>query len=98
MRKYAYCIVKYLRDFDYNRYEVVKVDKHYDDYVQIGLNIMRFRKERGLTQEQLADVVGYTQNHIQRVETAVSKPTVGLLLDLSRTLNIPIERLMEIRK
>ena len=74
------------------------MDKHYDDYVQIGLNIMRFRKERGLTQEQLADVVGYTQNHIQRVETAVSKPTVGLLLDLSRTLNIPIERLMEIRK
>lgn len=98
MRKYAQCVVKYLRDFDYNRYEVVKVDKHYDDYVQIGLNIMRFRKERGLTQEQLADMVGYTQNHIQRVETAVSKPTVGLLLDLSRTLNIPIERLMEIRK
>ena len=73
------------------------MDRHYNDYLQIGLNIMRYRKERGLTQEQLADLVGYSQNHIRRVETAVSKPTVGLLLDISRTLNIPIERLMEIR-
>ena len=74
------------------------MDKHYNDYVQIGLNIMRCRKERGLTQEQLADIVGYSQNHIQRVETAVSKPTVGLLLDISNALQIPIERLLEIRK
>ena len=73
------------------------MDKHYKDYIQIGLNIMRYRKEHGLTQEQLADMLGYSQNHIQRVETAVSKPTVGLLLDISRTLNVPMERLLEIR-
>lgn len=27
------------------------MDKHYKDYIQIGLNIMRYRKEQGLTQE-----------------------------------------------
>lgn len=74
------------------------MDKHYNDYIQIGLNIMRYRKERGLTQERFAEMIGYSQNHIQRVETAVSKPTVGLLLDISRELQIPIERLLEIRK
>ena len=74
------------------------MDKHYHDYIQIGLNIMRYRKERGMTQEQLADEAGYTRNHIQRVETAVSKPTVGLLLDVSAVLDVPIERLLEIRK
>ena len=72
-------------------------DKHYKAYIQIGLNIMRYRKEQGLTQEQLADMSGYSRNHIQRVETASSKPTVGLLLDLSEVLQVPIERLMEIR-
>lgn len=73
------------------------MDRHYKDYIQIGLNIMRFRKERGLTQEELADLTGYTRNHIQRVETAYSKPTVGLLLDVSKALDVSIERLFEIR-
>ena len=74
------------------------MDKHYKDYIQIGLNIMRCRKEQGLTQEQLAEMAGYSRNHLQRVETASSKPTVGLLLDLSEVLNVPVEQLMEIRK
>ena len=73
------------------------MDKHYKDYIQIGLNIMRYRKEQGLTQEQLADMAGYSRNHIQRVETASAKPTVGLLLDISKVLHVPIERLLEIR-
>lgn len=73
-------------------------DRHYKDYIQIGLNIMRYRKEQGITQEQLAEMTGYTQQHVQRVETAYSKPTVGLLLDVSEALGVPLERLLEIRK
>ena len=74
------------------------MDKHYKDYIQIGLNIMRYRKEQGLTQDQLSEMAGYSRNHLQRVETAVCKPTVGLLLDVSEVLGVPVERLMEIRK
>ena len=69
-----------------------------DEYIQIGLNIMRYRKEQGLTQDQLSEMAGYSRNHLQRVETAVCKPTVGLLLDVSEVLGVPVERLMEIRK
>ena len=65
------------------------MDKHYNDYVQIGLNIMRYRKEAGYTQLQLAEMTGYSHQHIQRVETASSKPT--------QALHVPIERLLEIR-
>ena len=32
------------------------MDKHYKDYIQIVLNIMRYRKEQGLTQDQLSGV------------------------------------------
>ena len=48
------------------------MDKHYNDYVQIGLNIMRYRKEAGYTQLQLAEMTGYSHQHIQRVETAAA--------------------------
>ena len=74
------------------------MDKHYKDYIQIGLNIMRYRKEQGLTQDQLSEMAGYSRNHLQRVETAVCKPTVGLLLDVSEVLGVPVERLLAIRK
>lgn len=60
------------------------MDKHYNEYVQIGLNIMRCRKEAGYTQMELAEMTGYSHQHIQRVETANSKPTVGLLLEVSQ--------------
>lgn len=39
------------------------MDKHYKDYIQIGLNIMRYRKEQGLTQDQLSEMAGYSRNH-----------------------------------
>ena len=71
--------------------------KHYKAYIQIGLNILRYRKEQGITQEQLAEMTGYSRQHIQRVETAYTAPTVATLLDISEALNIPLEKLLEIR-
>lgn len=73
-------------------------DKHYKDYIQIGLNIMRYRKEQGIAQEQLGEMTGYSRNHVQRVESAYGKPTVGFLLDVSEALGVPLERLLEIRR
>lgn len=71
--------------------------KHYKTFIQIGLNIMRYRREQGLTQEDLAELTGYSRHQIQRVETAVTAPTMALLLDISEALHIPLERLIEIR-
>lgn len=72
-------------------------DKHYKEYIQIGLNILHYRKEQGLTQEQLADMTGYSRQQLQRVETANAAPTVALLLDVSAALNIPLIKLFEMR-
>lgn len=72
--------------------------KHYKAYIQIGLNIMRYRKEQGLTQEQLGEMTGYSRQQIQRVETANAAPTVAILLEISDALHVPLERLIEIRK
>ena len=71
--------------------------KHYKFFIQVGLNIMRYRKEQGLTQLELAEMTGYSRNQIQRVETAASVPTLPLLLDVSEALNVPLERLLEVR-
>ena len=45
------------------------MDKHYKDYIQIGLNIMRYRKEQGLTQDQLSEMAA-----IRAIICSASKP------------------------
>lgn len=71
--------------------------KHYKTYVQIGLNILYYRKEQGLTQDQLAELTSYSRNHIQRIETARAIPSVDALLDIAQALNLPIGKLFESR-
>lgn len=71
--------------------------KHYKTYIQIGLNILHYRKERGLTQEMLGEMAGYSRNQIQRVETAYSTPSVAILLDIAEALDVPLIRLLEMR-
>ena len=73
------------------------MDKYYKNFIQIGLNIMRYRKEQGITQEQLAEMTGHSRNQIQRVESAYTRPSVSLLYDISEALNVPLEKLLEIR-
>ena len=72
-------------------------DKYYKKYIQIGLNILHYRKEQGLTQLQLAEMTGYSRNQIQRVETAAATPSIAILYDISEALDVPIEKLLEIR-
>ncbi len=69
--------------------------KHQKELTQIGLNILYYRKERGYTQQQLAEIISYSKNHIQQIETAKATPSVIALLDIAKALNIPISKLFE---
>ena len=69
--------------------------KHYKTFVKIGLNIMYYRKEQGVTQMQLAEMTSYSRNHIQQIETACAVPSVDALLDVAEALNIPPAKLFE---
>ncbi|HJB26560.1 MAG TPA: helix-turn-helix domain-containing protein [Firmicutes bacterium] len=69
--------------------------KFYKNYVEIGLNILRYRKERGLTQMQLAELAGLSRNHIQKVETAAAVPSLSALMQIAKALDIPVSRLLE---
>lgn len=60
-------------------------------YVVVGQNIKRIRKEKGLTQVQLADLVQYNQGTIANIENS-SYQTFSLefIYILSKKLNVPI--------
>ena len=71
--------------------------KHRQTYVQIGLNILYYRKMKGYTQEKLAELASYSRNHIQQIETAATIPSVDALLDIAQALEIPPCKLLEFK-
>ena len=70
---------------------------HFDTWLSIGLNILHYRKEQGLTQMQLAEKCNLSRNHIQRIETAASSCTLDTLMDIAEALRIPLKNLFEFR-
>ncbi|MCI8397982.1 MAG: helix-turn-helix transcriptional regulator [Oscillibacter sp.] len=72
-------------------------DAHREMLTQIGLNILYYRKERGYTQQQLAEIISYSKNHLQQIETAKATPSVIALLDIASALEIPPSKLFETR-
>ncbi|MBQ7778263.1 MAG: helix-turn-helix transcriptional regulator [Oscillibacter sp.] len=74
--------------------------RHYKEWIQIGLNILHYRKERRWTQEQLADACGedgMSRNFIQRIETGVSSCSIDTLIDIAKALDIPLYKLFEFK-
>ena len=50
---------------------------------QLAGNIRAFRKERGLTQEQLAEVFGVTVGAVHKWEAGISTPDLSLILEMA---------------
>lgn len=52
-----------------------------------------FRQQKGLTQEQLAALVGVRRETIMRLEKAQYNPSLKLAVDLSRAVGAPLEEI-----
>lgn len=61
-------------------------------------NLKEFRQKKGLTQEQLADLVGVSRQTIISIERYRYKPTLELGLKLALTLDIKVEGLFYFEK
>ncbi len=55
--------------------------------------LKRCRQLKGLTQEQLADLVGVRRETIIRLEKAQYNPSLKLAIDISRAVGVPIEEI-----
>ncbi|MBO9596508.1 MAG: helix-turn-helix transcriptional regulator, partial [Cohnella sp.] len=61
---------------------------------QLARNISTYRKERGLTQEDLAQILGLSFQAVSKWENAQTMPDISLLPELSRTLQVSIDKLL----
>ncbi len=74
-------------------------NKYIKNYKIIGLNIAYYRKLRGLTQLQLAELVNVSRTHISNIEAPNMPTSISLekLLDIAYVLGIPPSYLLDDR-
>jgi transcriptional regulator with XRE-family HTH domain len=54
----------------------------------VGRNVKRIRQEKGLTQEQLAEISGFSQQYISGLEQGRRNPTIVSLYELATALEV----------
>ncbi len=59
-----------------------------------GQRVASARRERGMTQGELADKTGVHISHIQRIEANNSQPTVDVLKRLAEALEVSLDLLV----
>ena len=58
----------------------------------LARNLKRLRKERGLTQEELADLAGFNRNYVGMIERQENAASVDTLEALAKSLRVdPIQ-------
>jgi ribosome-binding protein aMBF1 (putative translation factor) len=58
---------------------------------ELGMLILEKRLERGISQRELADLIGTSQNRIYLIENGEANPTLDTLQRLSRVLGFTLE-------
>lgn len=72
-------------------------NKQCDKYKYLGLNIAYYRKERGLSQIQLAELVNISRTHMSRIETADCAVSLDVVFEICDVLKVNPSKLFDFR-
>jgi transcriptional regulator with XRE-family HTH domain len=60
-----------------------------------GRSVRRLRKQRGMSQETLAEACGLSRNYISDIERGVRNPGLLVMVALAKALKVPLRELVE---
>ncbi len=76
----------------------IKMDNDfYESYRKLGLNIAYYRKDRGYTQERLAELLDVDRTTVSKIEIAGSGVSLDVIFKFCKLLDVPIHKLFEFR-
>ena len=73
------------------------LEQQREKYKFLGLNIAYFRKEKGLSQSQLAELVNISRTHMSRIETADCAVSLDVVFDICDALCVKPSKLFDFR-
>ena len=63
--------------------------------INLGKNIKKARKNKKLSQNDLAEMLDISREHLAKIETAKRKISLGLLFKMSDALEVPEKILLD---
>ncbi|MGN0173999.1 MAG: helix-turn-helix domain-containing protein [Acutalibacteraceae bacterium] len=66
------------------------------NYEKIGKQIRKYRKQNGLSQEQLAEKIWISTTHMSHIETGSTKLSLPVLVDIAGVLGVSVDELLSI--
>ena len=72
-------------------------NNHYEEYRKLGLNIAYQRKERRLSQMQLADNIDISRTHMSRIENNDCAVSLDVIFSIAKALDVPVYKFFEFR-
>ena len=70
----------------------------YEKYKRLGLNIAYYRKEKGLSQIELSEMIDISRTHMSRIETADCAVSLDVAFDICDALGIKPSQLFDFRE
>ena len=64
------------------------------DYITLGQNIKKYRKQRNLTQEKLAEAISISAVFMSQIENAKGKPSLETVVNIANALSVSIDILV----
>lgn len=64
------------------------------DIKNLGINVRRYREEKGLSASKLADITGVSVSHINNIESASSHASADVLVRIASALDVPLDLLL----
>ena len=61
------------------------------DFMPIGQAIKKAREARGMTREQLSEIIGYAPRHIQAIENEGNYPSIELFIQLIQMFDVSVD-------
>ena len=72
--------------------------QQHSKYMLFGLNIAYYRKEKGLSQSRLAELVNVSHTHMSRIETADCAVSLDVVFDICDVLDLKPAKLVDFRE
>lgn len=61
------------------------------DFMPIGQAIKKAREAKGMTREQLSEIIGYAPRHIQAIENEGKYPSIELFIQLVQMFDVSVD-------
>lgn len=64
---------------------------------EIGIRIRKYREDRGLSQKELAEIIGASNSRISNWEQGINRPDADIIADICRALNVSPSELLDVK-